>query len=83
MNPTDPLFMASQKMHGMAGEVGNKNLGFVLTGLSVALVAIMALREAKELFGDKGFRQWEQHKNRHESHVSRAGQSHDGRAPSR
>jgi hypothetical protein len=71
VNPQDPLFTASQRMHGMAGETGNQKLGYVLTGLSVALVAIMALREFKELFGDKGFKQWESHKQRHEKDQGR------------
>jgi hypothetical protein len=50
--PHNTLFAASH-VQGMAGKTTNEKLAFVLTGLSIALVCLMAAKEARELFRDK------------------------------
>lgn len=45
-----PALTAASHVQDMAGKVCNEKLAFTLTGLSVALVAVMAARECMGLF---------------------------------
>jgi hypothetical protein len=46
---TDPIYAAGQ-MQNMANRSGNDRLAFVMTGISVALLATMAIKEFASLF---------------------------------
>lgn len=45
--------MAASHVQGMASRTSNEKLALVVTGLSVILVGLMGVKEARELFKDK------------------------------
>ena len=72
---TDPLFAASQHMSGMAGKSDGK-MAMVMTVASVVLIGIMAAEKLQEIFGDKGYKDFQKHHQRYESHAERVRQTH-------
>jgi len=62
MNMHDPLSAAAH-VQGMAGKEANGKVAMVMAGISVALLATMLIKEAKELFIAKDthehFKRWE------------------------
>jgi hypothetical protein len=50
--PTNPLFAASH-VQNMASKAGSNKMAFaVLTGLSIAFLSVMVIRECKDIFKD-------------------------------
>lgn len=69
--PTSPLFVASH-IQSMAGKANDANTAKIMTGLSVALLLIMLIREGREMWrGDQQKQSWQQREQERRSQQGR------------